>query len=468
MENSVTLYRLLSSIQNCIKNTYNRFYWIRAEISEVRIAQSGNVFLELIDRSDNSNSISAKARATIWRSTYSNIKCQLSSIDLELSNGMNILAQVEVAYSPEFGLNLIIHNIDPSYSLGDIARLRQETIERLKKEGVYNLNKTLKINRPLQKFAIISSPTAAGYGDFIKQLQELDPRLVCHTALFPAIMQGESTTGSVCSALDKVIELQEKYARQGIELFDAVVIIRGGGAVSELRAFDDYDLAYYCANYPLPIITGIGHDRDISVLDFIAHSSLKTPTAVASFIVRTIENEWATIMNIQERLQRSFLRLSSLRERELILLQTKLPNIVFQLTRKKKFELQNIKNRVIYTSQEKLYAYRKNQERFDNMLPLLVRNEIRKSQNKARYLQERLNIPIKNHLIRFRTQLDYLQQSINLANPKEILKKGFALIRHQGKIIKDVSELNAGEELNISLNQDNITVNIKEICNQSK
>ncbi len=454
-EKNYSLSRLLGSIRSCLEGTYSERYWVRAETSDFRSSGGGHSYLELIEREEGGRQIRAKVRASIWASVYPSIirKFRASGIDA-LSSGMAILAQVQVSFHEQYGLSLIIWDIDPNYSLGDIAKLKQETIDKLKAEGLLDLNKSIPLPLPLQRLAIISSPTAAGYGDFMKHLKSRG-KLACTTALFTATMQGEETTQSIRSALYRIEE--------HLELFDAVVIIRGGGAVSELRAFDDYELCMLCANFPLPILCGIGHERDQSVLDLVAHTSLKTPTAVADFILLAQESELARVEQLKERLIRAYSTLSINRQHELSLIRTKLPSIARDKVKAYYYDELRQRNRLGRTVQAKLQNYKQVILNTQSRLPLLGKSLLQEYQRTLAYQKERIKAPILSHQRRYRTQIEYLQQSIRLSQPEEILKRGFAVVRHKGAIKTNISQLQAGDKISIQLNKEYIEAEVQEL-----
>ncbi len=455
-EKNYSLSRLLGSIRSCLEGTYSERYWVRAETSDFRSSGGGHCYLELLERQEGGKQIRAKVRASIWASVYPSIikKFRASGIDT-LSSGMAILAQVQVSFHEQYGLNLIIWDIDPNYSLGDIAKLKQETIQKLKSEGLLELNKSLTLPTPLQRLAIISSPTAAGYGDFMKHLKSRSNGLSCTTALFTATMQGEQTTDSIRQALYRIHE--------NVELFDAVVIIRGGGAVSELRAFDDYELCMLCANFPLPILSGIGHERDQSVLDLVAHTSLKTPTAVADFILQTQEQAFLKIEQLKERLVRAYSSLSINRQHELNLIKQKLPNIARRKLQEYHYEEVKRRNRLGRTAQQKLQIYKQAVLNTQSRLPILGKNLLQQYRRNLGYQKERIKAPMLSHQRRYRTQIEHLQQSIRLSQPEEILKRGFAVVRHDGAIKTNISQLQRGDKISIQLNKEYIEAEIQEL-----
>ncbi len=453
---SFSLSQLLGSIRKCIDSTYTDKYWVRAETSDFRSAGSGHHYLELVERQEGGKQIRAKVRASIWSSTYPAIMRKLRQNGIEhLSSGMAILAQVQVTFHEQYGFNLIIWDIDPSYSLGDIARLRQETILRLKKEGLLDLNKTCPLRLPIQRVAIITSSTAAGYGDFMKQLHSHKSKTYCLTAVFTAIMQGEKTTESVIEALERILPYTD--------LFDAVVIIRGGGAVSELRAFDDYELCMVCANFPLPILSGIGHERDQSVLDLVAHTSLKTPTAVADFILQTQEEAFDKLEGLKERLINAYSMLSMNRQHELELIRQHLPRLAQSKIKEYRYDERELRNKLSRTAQYKLQNYKQAILQIESRLPILNKNLLQRYQKDLDYYKTRLKVPIANHLRRYQMEIQHWQQSIRLSEPTEILKRGFAIVKHNGKITTNASALEQGQNISIQLNRHTINAEVKQV-----
>ena len=292
---TLSLYELNRVVKNTLSNGFPDLYWIRAETSDVRVNQNGHCYLEFIQKDDNNKSIIAKARASIWANVYHLLKMYFESeTNQPFTSGLKVLVQVSVEFHELYGFSLNIHNIDPNYTLGDQARNRAEIIKKLKDEGVLELNKQLDLPLISNRIAIISSPTAAGYEDFLNQLHNNKSGFVFYTHLFPAVMQGDRVEESILSALDSIFE--------NLDSFDAVIIIRGGGATSDLSCFDSYLLATSCAQFPLPIITGIGHERDDTVLDIVAHTRAKTPTAVAEFLIKRMMDTENSLLYLQQQI----------------------------------------------------------------------------------------------------------------------------------------------------------------------
>ena len=276
-----TLYSLNNLVRSAISEALPARYWVTGELSEVRETAVGHCYIELVERNEDTQETIAKARGTIWARTYSLLRPYfLEQTGQPFAAGLKVLLQVSVGFHELYGYTLDVCDIEPAYTIGDIARQRQLIIKRLTDEGVIGLNKELEFPLLPQRIAVISSATAAGYGDFCDQLLNNRYGFVFYPHLFPAPMQGNGAEQGIIAALDKIAE--------NVDNWDAVVIIRGGGASSELGCFDTYDLANNCAQFPLPIITGIGHLRDESILDIVAHTSAKTPTAVAEFLIHAM------------------------------------------------------------------------------------------------------------------------------------------------------------------------------------
>lgn len=293
IENPLTLYSLNNLVHEAVSVALPARYWVTGELSEVREAANGHCYIELVQRDEATGTLVAKARGTIWSRVYSLLRPYfLEQTGNHFSQGLKVLLQVSVNFHELYGYTLDVCDIEPAYTIGDMARKRQLVIKRLADEGVIGLNKELQFPLLPQRVAVISSSTAAGYGDFCDQLHNNAYGFVFYTKLFPAPMQGNGVEQGIIGALDCI-------ARNS-ELWDVVVIIRGGGAVSELSCFDTYELANNCAQFPLPIVTGIGHRRDESVLDIVAHTSAKTPTAAAELLVHAMLAQAQWIATVQQ------------------------------------------------------------------------------------------------------------------------------------------------------------------------
>ena len=296
-------------------------YWVKAEISSLSI-KGGHMYLELVEsqKSKGERGVAAKMRATCWSGTQEMLSAYFESeTGQTLQPGMAVLVETEVQYHPVYGLSLSITNIDPSYTLGDIARQRQQTILQLQKDGLLDAQQLLPLPTLIRRIAVISSPHAAGYEDFKHQLEHSP--FTFHLSTFPATMQGESAAKSILAALE---EISQQLTVNSQQPFDCVVIIRGGGATTDLSCFDDYELCAVCAQFEIPVLTGIGHTRDISVLDLVAHEALKTPTAVAEWFIHRLDDQVNRINDLLQRLQRTAERQILIRRHRIDMLEQRL------------------------------------------------------------------------------------------------------------------------------------------------
>ena len=289
-----SLLELCDCIDEALQSKLDETYWVRAEIAS--LTERGHCYMELVEKAKN-NSIAAKVRATCWSHVYHLVAAYFANETVQmLSVGMQVLLQVEVSFHAVYGLSVNIVGIDPTFTLGDLARQRQQTIQRLQEEGVMDMQRSLKIATLPRRIAVVSASDAAGYGDFCHQLESNSSGFRFRTQLYPAVMQGEQSPGSIIRALEEIAKKAEE--------FDVVVIVRGGGASTDLRNFDDYSLALHCANFPLPIIAGIGHTRDVSVVDMVVHTSVKTPTAAAEWLINAMQEQAEKVGELYVRLQR--------------------------------------------------------------------------------------------------------------------------------------------------------------------
>lgn len=304
-----SLYALNALVHEAVSNALPDEYWVEAELAECR-ERNGHCYMELVEKDERSNSPIAKASAKCWRQTWTLLHATfLRATGQPLRAGMKVLLRVYPQFHEAYGFSWIVCDIDPTYTIGDLARRRQEIIKTLKAQGVFDLQRELRLSPFAQRIAVISAESAAGYGDFCRQLLDNEYNLQFHTELFPAIMQGERVEQSVIQALNLI--------NNRIDDFDAVVIIRGGGATSDMSGFDTLPLAENVANFPLPIITGIGHDRDECVLDMVSHTRVKTPTAAATLLITHLCNTLQQVADAEnviahyalDRLQRHRLQL---------------------------------------------------------------------------------------------------------------------------------------------------------------
>ncbi len=294
-EQSFSLSELNRRVRNAIREQLPETYWMRAETSDVRRNQNGHCYLEFIEKDAATQSIVAKARGVIWSNHFQLLSAYFETeTGQPFTSGLNVLVRVSVEFHELYGYSLTVVDIDPSFTVGEIARNRQLVLRRLEEEGVLTLNRELELTELANRIAVISSPTAAGYEDFRDQLSKNTAGFVFYTKLFPAVMQGDRSESSIIAALESVY--------QHCHLFDAVAIIRGGGATSDLSCFDSYAVATNVAQFPLPVVSGIGHERDVTVLDHVAHTRAKTPTAVAEFFISHLTQTASELADFQGRI----------------------------------------------------------------------------------------------------------------------------------------------------------------------
>ena len=407
MVNALSLSQLNSLVSDAIKDALPETYWLIAEISDVRVNHSnGHCYLEFIEKNEKTGAIIAKARGYIWNNTFRMLKPYFEETTKQsFTSGLKILVCVGIDFHELYGYGLTVHDIDPTYTLGDLQQKRQAIINQLEKEGVLTLNKELDFPVIAQRIAIISSPTAAGYEDFLDHLLHNKYGFVFYPKLFPALMQGERTESSIIQALDKIFSHKEK--------FDAVVIIRGGGATSDLSSFDSYLLATNCAQFPLPIITGIGHERDDTILDIVAYQRAKTPTAVADFFIGKIEETNNELTDLQD---------SIVSEAKLILNQANI----------------NLQN-------------------FSIKIPNMAFSLFEKQSANLELYKARLQHAAKNKLEKAKSQLKEKEAFIKLSSPEYILSKGYSITTKNGKAVKDEKELQPGDKIITKLNKGEIT-----------
>ena len=292
VEEPLTLYSLNNMVRGAVNKAMPSRYWVTGELSEVREASNGHCYIELVQRDEATNELVAKARGTVWSRVYSLLRPYfIEQTGQPFAAGLKVLLQVSAGFHELYGYTLDVCDIEPAFTIGDMARQKQLVIKRLTEEGVIDLNKELDFPLLPQRVAVISSSSAAGYGDFCDQLAGNRYGFVFYPRLFPAPMQGSGVERGIIAALDEI--------SRNLDCWDVVVIIRGGGATSELSCFDTYDLACNCAQFPLPIITGIGHQRDESVLDIVAHTRAKTPTAAAELLIHAMLSQAAMLNDMQ-------------------------------------------------------------------------------------------------------------------------------------------------------------------------
>lgn len=426
----LSLYELNNLVRQTLQATMDRPYWIVAELSEVRPSPRGHCYVAFVQKDEHSGMLVAKATGTIWRQTYALLAPAFErATGSPLRAGMKVLVCVSVTFHELYGMSLNVTDIDASYSLGEVARRRREIIAQLEADGVLTLNKELPLPRPLRRIAVISSATAAGYGDFCRQLQQSGWGF--HTALFPATMQGDEVEESIIAALDAIAAEADQW--------DAVAIIRGGGAVSDLHGFDAYLLAANVAQFPLPVLTGIGHERDETVIDLVACQRLKTPTAVAAWLISLRQDEAAALTALTQRLQ------AATRER-LYNAQQRLQQRALAL------------QRAAHTATASRHA---KVQRMDAALTLTCRARLAHEAERTERTAEALAHAAQTLIAQHRTALAAASRCIAMAGPERILRMGFAIVRKDGHVLTDATQATGGDRLDITLDRGTLSATVE-------
>ena len=409
-EQTISLYELNNLVKQALRRHLPDTYWIEAELSDVRSNYSGHCYLEFVQKDASGNNLIAKARGTIWSNVYKMLKPYFEEeTGQAFASGIKVRVCVSVEFHELYGHSLTVVDIDPTYTVGDMIRKRREILRRLEEEGVLDLNKELDFPMLPQRIAVISSATAAGYGDFCNQLERNPYGLVFYPKLFPAIMQGERVEESIIAALDRI------YAE--MEHWDAVVIIRGGGATSDLSGFDSYDLAANCAQFPLPIITGIGHERDDTVIDSVVHTRVKTPTAAAEFLI------------------------SCMYESALM--------------------LEDYTNRIIGGVEVRMEREKHRLERLTERIPMTTNMYLQRGHFKIETICQRLEMALQHKMMKETHRLSLLEHRVMAASPEHLLKKGYSITMLNGKAVTDASTLKKGDRIVTMLHRGKIESEIK-------
>lgn len=333
-------------IGETLESGFSSTYLVKAEISGMQV-RGGHCYMELVEKGKNSSIYEARIRAVCWASTYSMLSAYfLAETGQQLQNGMNVLVEVEISFHNTYGLSLVIRGIDPKYTLGDLQKQREQTVKQLRDEGIFDMNRMLRLPALPHRIAIISSSEAAGYEDFCNQLQNNEKKYAFRISLFNAVMQGDKAAASICDVMETIAARETE--------FDAVVITRGGGSTNDLTCFDDYRLCAYIAQFPLPVITAIGHTKDISIADQVACLSLKTPTAAAAYLIEKFDLQADEIGNLEYRLKLAVRNLTGKKAQELDSLHNRLLNAFKLLFQKHSNKLDLIEHTIALQSPQRI------------------------------------------------------------------------------------------------------------------
>lgn len=431
MQKHLSLYELNSLVREAIETTLTQEYWVEAELSECRESH-GHCYMELIEKDSSSNTPIARASAKCWRSTWMMLRPYFERVTgRQLAKGMKVLLKVYPQFHEQYGFSWIVTDINPEFTLGDMARRRQEIIRQLKQEGVFDLQKELVIPMFAQRIAVISSATAAGYGDFCNQLSDNEYGFAFHTELFMAIMQGERVEESIIAALDRINERTDD--------FDVVVIIRGGGGTADFSGFDTLALAENVANFPLPIITGIGHERDECILDMVSNTRVKTPTAAAAMLIDNLARVYTFLQNAESTIAGCIGHALDYEKMRLDRLVRQIP-LLFSMVRTRE------------------------EARLDGALQSIrsASDAYMHGRNVSLATLERLFQNASMHVLdRHNSQLRQLELQLRTLDPKRMLRYGYSITRINGHAVRDAKDLKAGDEIVTTLDKGTIKSIVK-------
>ena len=457
MENKpLSLLELNSLVRRSITSCLPDEYWVQAELSDVRVNYSGHCYLEFVQKDATGNALLAKARGIIWANVFTRLRSYFErETGQAFVSGLKVLVKVTVDFHELYGYSLTVVNIDPTYTLGDMIRRRKEILRQLDEEGILTLNKELELPVLTQRIAVISSATAAGYGDFVDQLHRNVYGYVFHTKLFSAVMQGEKTTESIIAALERIYEYES--------LFDVVVIIRGGGSQTDLGSFDSYELAANVAQFPIPILAGIGHERDETIVDRVAYRSVKTPTAAAAFLIecfnevdRVLEDAKETLVRetrriLQEERTRQVVRITEFKQFTRLFLEGQANNLTLSSQRVEHASRLFVQNRINGLNQLKMRVegkvgalFERQRNRLDDMQKTMVHKTTELFTANSYFLE-------------------LVETKMKYVDPKNILEKGFSITRVNGKAVRETNRVKKGDVLETELFKGVIRSEIKDI-----
>ncbi len=444
MHNPLSLLELNKSIQSTIRASFAERIWVVGEISEIKTNRNGHCYFELVEKDAIKDTLIARARGIIWSSIFRLLKPYFEeATGTSLKEGMKVLILVSVEFHELYGFSLVVYDIDPAYTLGDIAKERERVLSQLEEEGILHMNKQTSLPLVPQNIAIISSETAAGYQDFMNQLKEGTKHYAFYTQLFPALMQGHEAEISIIDALEQIYQIEG--------LFDAVVIIRGGGSQADLSCFNSYELSAHIAQFPIPVLTGIGHDKDESVTDIVAHTQLKTPTAVAAYLIERASQFEEQLFSIEKAISQHAQQAIKQRKDGLALFSNKLSHAGQK-------QLHHHHNRLSRHSQAIHHQAKQGLTSRTYQLKTIrqkIQNAAIERQKKAKQKITQNQQLLSNMSIQLTArQWEKLQtQEILLKSfdPKNVLKRGYSITQVGNRVLKNADDISSGDIIETTL-----------------
>ena len=431
--NAITLREFNNRIKRLLNNPAVCNCWICADLSDVNV-RGGHCYLELLEKDERTGATVAKMRGIIWANRFAYLRQKFLQVTgQDLRSGMKVMLEVSVNYHEQYGISLIITDIDPSYTLGDMERLRREILARLKADGIIDMNKQLDFPVVQQRIAIVSAAGAAGYGDFMNQLHHNAYGLQFYTCLFPAVMQGKETVASVTAALDRI--------NSHIDLFDCVVIIRGGGSTSDLNSFDDYNLAANVAQFPLPVVVGIGHERDVTILDYVACRRVKTPTAAAELLIGCGVEALARIDELRETIVSIAREYITEAQLQMQYLTSTIPLVAGNIVERNRTRLQHIMQ----------------------IVPLTAQSRIAQGNERLLFFLKQMQQASAQTIMREKMRLTAIYEKVQILSPQNTLRRGYSLTTVNGHAVTDASQLAAGDTITTHLANGTVTSTINKL-----
>ncbi len=449
----ISLSELNAKIKESLAETFPLSLPIAAEISELNYNRNGHCYLELIEQQE--QRIISKARAIIYANRYPLLQSYFKSVTGgEFQVGMKILFMAKVTYHAIYGVNLEIIDIDPAYTLGDFEQQRRLIIQRLYNEGVVDMNKNLPLPPFIKKIAVVSSPTAAGYDDFMKHLNNNPYGFSFDVDLYEAFMQGNQAVDSIYDAVARIFHSAVDY--------DVVVLLRGGGSKAELAIFDTYELAYLITQIPIPVITGIGHERDFSVCDMMANQSMKTPTAVADFIINRNLETFSYLVELQKKLYDIVERVLQQEKIRILAFESQVRRSVSQLGTTYRDALNRIEKRILKIAVKRIHNHYDFINGLHSRLYRSFRIPLITGRNNLENIWQRLKSLSQAKLASHTMKISLCEQKLALLNPQEILNQGYAILSKESRRVTSIQELSRGDKVKIYLSQGNCTAEITD------
>jgi len=435
----ISLTELNRRVKSFFKQKFNENVWLIAEVSELKTNASGHCYLELVEKNQQ-DYITARMRGTIWSYTFRMLKPFFeSSTGMEFTSGIKILVNVSVEFHEVYGISVNVKDIDPYYTIGDLARKKLEIIQQLTREGVIEMNRMLDFPLVPQKLAVVSSETAAGYQDFMDQITNNPYGYFVDICLFPAVMQGSNAVNSIINALDAIY----KSAKH----FDMVAIIRGGGSQIDLECFNSYQLTYYITQFPVPVITGIGHEKDDTITDMVAHTRLKTPTATAEFIINCFMQFESLINNSATRLTRGCYTLLDKESNKIRNINLSLNNMVSKQLFAEQKKIIYLAGNVEKSFSRQIVKEKNMLKHFTNEINYEIKSYMLSRKNYMKQTRDKIKTSITNKLVNKKRWIMEIDKKTKLLDPAEILKRGYTITSQEGKIVKNLGEVNKKRNL---------------------